>query len=165
VREGGNLPAHKTLSLQDDKTSLKLIHDMLHADDDNDDGSTRKVDDDGYGSSELDIDIPSTSALAAPSHNERRNSVPHCPSITSLRSEYSVTTPPPEISTFEQKRRRAAKLTNFFGVSHRDIISDILESIESGVTEERGRGTLNEAQADVCLPCSPPLFPLWWNVY
>ena len=160
----GNLTLMR-LSLQDDKTSLKLIHDMLHADDGNDDRSTRKVDDDGYGSSELDIDIPSTSALAAPSHNERRNSVPPCPSVTSLRSEYSITTPPPEISTFEQKRRRAAKLTNFFGVSHRDIISDILESIESGVAEERGRGTLNEAQADVCLPCSPPLFPLWWNVY
>jgi len=49
---------------------------------------------------------------------------------------------------FEQKRRRAAKLTNFFGVNHRDIMTDILESIESGVTEERGRGTLNQAQAD-----------------
>ena len=28
-------------------------------------------------------------------------------------------------------------------------MDDILESIESGVAEERGRGTLNEAQADV----------------
>ena len=28
-------------------------------------------------------------------------------------------------------------------------MNDILESIESGVAEERGRGNLNEAQADV----------------
>ena len=78
--------------------------------------------------------------------------------MTSLRSEYSttsITTPPPEISAFEQKRRRAAKLTNFFGVSHRDIMSDILESIESGVAEERGKGNLNQAQADVRLPRFP----------
>ena len=31
-------------------------------------------------------------------------------------------------------------------------MDDILESIESGVAEERGRGTLNQAQADVRLP-------------
>lgn len=146
--------------MQDDKTSLKLIHDMLHADNDNDDTASRKVDDDGYDSSEFDI--PSPSVPAATLHDERRPSLPPCPSIASLRSEDSVITPPPEISTFEQKRRRAAKLTNFFGVSHRDIMNDILESIESGVAEERGRGTLNQAQVDVCLLSGFPLFPLWW---
>ena len=57
---------------------------------------------------------------------------------------------------FEQKRRRAAKLTNFFGVNHRDIVDDILESLETGVAEERGMGTLDQDQADVCLTfCSP----------
>ena len=161
THEDGNLAAHGTFSLQDDKTSLKLIHDILHADDHNDDSSSRKVDDDDYDSSEPDI--PSTSAPTATLCNERRSSLPVCPSIASLRSEDSVTTPPPEVSTFEQKRRRAAKLTNFFGVSHRDIMGDILESIESGVAEERGKGTLDQAQADVCLPHSFPLFPLWWD--
>ena len=57
---------------------------------------------------------------------------------------------------FEQKRRRAAKLTNFFGVNHRDIVDDILESLETGVAEERGMGTLDQDQADVRLTfCSP----------
>jgi hypothetical protein len=51
------------------------------------------------------------------------------------------------------------KLTNFFGVSHRGIMDDILESIESGVAEEAGRGTLNQAQADVRLLSGFPLFP------
>ncbi|KAF9654164.1 hypothetical protein BDM02DRAFT_241 [Thelephora ganbajun] len=148
---------------KDDKASLKLIHDILHAnDDDDDDRAKRKVDDDDYDSSEPDI--PSTSTRMTTIRYERRSSLPSCPSITSLHSEYSITSPP-EISTFEQKRRRAAKLTNFFGVNHRDIMSDILESIESGVAEERGRGTLNQAQADV-RPTPPffSFFPLRWNV-
>ena len=149
--------AHGIFS-KDDKASLKLIHDILHADDDDDDDDSddrakRRVDDDDYDSSEPDI--PSTSAPAAASRNERRSSLPSYPSIASLRSEYSITSPPPEVSIFEQKRRRAAKLTNFFGVNHRDIMTDILESIESGVAEERGRGTLNQAQADVRSPRAP----------
>ena len=156
--EDNNLAAHLVFSLQDDKASLKFIHDILHADDDNDDRVTWKTDDDDYDSGEPEI--PSTSAPVATSCNERRRSLPLCSSIASLCSEYSVTTPPPEISTFEQKRRRAAKLTNFFGVSHRDIMDDILDSIESGVAEEGGRGTLNQAQVDVRFSPSFPLFPL-----
>lgn len=120
-----------------------MIHDILHADDDDDERVKQKVDDDDYDSSEPDIPSPATT------REDRRKSLPLCPSMTSMHSEYSITSPPPEISTFEQKRRRAAKLTNFFGVSHRCIMDGILESIESGVAEERGRGTLNEAQADV----------------
>lgn len=127
----------------DDKLSLKAIHDILHEDDDDgDDGAKRRVDDDDYDSSEPDVPSPVTI------RDQRRRSLPLCPSISSMHSEYSITSPPPEISTFEQKRRRAAKLTNFFGVSHRDIMDGILESIESGVAEERGMGTLNQAQAD-----------------
>ncbi|KAF9786747.1 hypothetical protein BJ322DRAFT_670560 [Thelephora terrestris] len=127
----------------DDKASLKVIHDILHANDGDDGGMKRKVDDDDdYDSSDPDIPSPATT------RDDRRRSLPLCPSMTSMRSEYSITSPPPEVSTFEQKRRRAAKLTNFFGVNHRDIMTDILESIESGVAEEMGRGTLNEAQAD-----------------
>lgn len=133
-----------SISSQDDTASLKVIHNILHADDDDDDEVNRTVDDGDYDSSEPDIPSPATTK-----REDRRRSLPLCPSINSMHSEYSITSPPPEISTFEQKRRRAAKLTNFFGVSHRDIMTDILESIESGVAEERGRGTLNQAQADV----------------
>ena len=141
-----NYPSSRDyLLMQDDTASLKFIHDILHADDDDDDGIKRRVDDGDFDSSELDIPSPATTTK----RGDRRRSLPLCPSISSMRSEYSTMSPPPEISTFEQKRRRAAKLTNFFGVSHRDIMADILESIESGVAEERGRGTLNQAQVDV----------------
>jgi len=134
--------------LQDDTASIKLLHNILRTEDRDNDGGKQKVDDD-YDSSEPET--PSTSAPMASARSDRRRSLPLCPSIASLRSEYSITSPP-EISTFEQKRRRAAKLTNFFGVNHRDIMEDILDSIENGVAEERGRGTLNQAQADVRLP-------------
>ena len=139
-----------------------MIHDILHADNDDDDGVEQSVDDGDYDSS--DSDAPPSPATTK--RDERRRSLPLCPSINSMRSEFSITSPPPEISTFEQKRRRAAKLTNFFGVSHRDIMDDILESIESGVAEERGRGTLNQAQADVRLVLSllDGLFVDFWMV-
>ena len=140
--------------MQDDKASIKLIHNILHAEDCDDGGSRQRVDDD-YDSS--DPETPSTSAPMASARSDRRRSLPLCPSIVSLRSEYSISSPP-EISTFEQKRRRAAKLTNFFGVNHRDIMEDILESIENSVAEERGRGALDQDQADVRPPsyfCSP----------
>ena len=39
-------------------------------------------------------------------------------------------------------------------------MDDILDSIESGVAEEGGRGTLNQAQVDVRFSPSFPLFPL-----
>ncbi|KAI6163793.1 hypothetical protein EDD17DRAFT_1693125, partial [Pisolithus thermaeus] len=50
---------------------------------------------------------------------------------------------------FQVRRRRAAKLTSFFGVDYRDLIDDILESIERGVEEERGRGTLQPEEVEV----------------
>jgi hypothetical protein len=57
----------------------------------------------------------------------------------------------PEASDFQIRRRRAAKLTSFFGVDYRELIQDILESIEKGVEEERKRGTLRPEEVDVSL--------------
>jgi hypothetical protein len=57
--------------------------------------------------------------------------------------------PPKELSNFQLRRRRAAKLTNFFGVDYRELIHDILESIEKGVEEERKRGTLRPEEVEV----------------
>lgn len=59
--------------------------------------------------------------------------------------------PPEEGSTFQVRRRRAAKLTNFFGVNYRELMSEILESIEKGIEEESGRGTLKPDEIQVCI--------------
>ncbi|KAL0951805.1 hypothetical protein HGRIS_008472 [Hohenbuehelia grisea] len=57
-------------------------------------------------------------------------------------------TPTPGATDFQLRRRRAAKLTAFFGVNYRDLIQDILESIEKGLEDERKRGTLNPDEVE-----------------
>jgi len=47
------------------------------------------------------------------------------------------------MTSFQARRRQAAKLTHFFGVDYRDLIGDILESIEHYVEEESHRGSLH----------------------
>jgi hypothetical protein len=80
--------------------------------------------------------------------SERRHSLP--PSIMSVSTvDSGVLTPKPGATDFQLRRRRAAKLTHFFGVDYRQIMTDILESIEKGVEEERKRGTLQAEEVEV----------------
>lgn len=58
-------------------------------------------------------------------------------------------TPKPEITDFQVRRRRAAKLTHFFGVDYKQIVNEVLDSIEKGVEEERKRGTLQPEEVEV----------------
>ena len=73
--------------------------------------------------------------------------------MTSLASEFSistiVTTTPPEEKMFQARRRRAAKLTQFSGVDYRDLVNEVFESLESGLREESGRGTLKPDEVQV----------------
>lgn len=76
--------------------------------------------------------------------------------MTSLNSEFSISTistyaspQQQESSNFQNRRRRAAKLTQFFGVDYRDLMSEILDSIEKGVEEEGGRGALKPDEVQV----------------
>jgi len=83
--------------------------------------------------------------------SERRHSLPTQPSSVSLSSQYtvsSITSRKHELTDFELRRRRAAKLTQFFGVDYRILIKDVLESIEKGVEDERIGGALNPDEAE-----------------
>lgn len=71
--------------------------------------------------------------------------------MTSLYSEFSVATPTTTENSFQTRRRRAAKLTQFFGVNYRELMGEIIESIEKGLEEERGKGTLKPDEVQVCL--------------
>ncbi|KAH7922854.1 hypothetical protein BV22DRAFT_973603, partial [Leucogyrophana mollusca] len=71
--------------------------------------------------------------------------------IASFSSELTLPSTKPEATDFQLRRRRAAKLTNFFGVDYRELIDDVLESIEKGVEEERRRGTLQPEEVEVSL--------------
>lgn len=57
--------------------------------------------------------------------------------------------PEPDATGFQARRRRAAKLTQFFGVDYRELMTEILDSIERGLEEESGKGTLNPDEVQV----------------
>ncbi|KAI3621973.1 hypothetical protein WG66_015909 [Moniliophthora roreri] len=54
----------------------------------------------------------------------------------------------PEGNEFQMRRRKAAKLTQFFGVNYRDLIRDVLDSIEGGLEAERKKGTVSKEEAE-----------------
>ncbi|KAI0962312.1 hypothetical protein AcV7_001182 [Taiwanofungus camphoratus] len=111
---------------RDDKQSLAELHDYL---------SGNRYD--GVDDASPPDDLIS---ISSPTKAERRRSLPSRTSMMSVSSEWTLGSP--EDSTFQRRRRRAAKLTQFFGVNYRDLMSEILDSIEKGLEEERGKGTL-----------------------
>lgn len=119
---------------RDDRESLLELHCYL-----NSELSESPVEGDQPVSSKRNSTTPSI-------RSERRHSLPVSVSTFSLASSC-----PQEVSEFQVRRRRAAKLTHFFGVNYRELIDDILESIESGVEEEHGKGTLQPEEAEVLL--------------
>ncbi|KAL5534012.1 hypothetical protein ACEPAG_472 [Sanghuangporus baumii] len=79
--------------------------------------------------------------------SERRRSLPLRASYSSLASQYTISEPKIEATPFEVRRRRAAKLSHFFGVSYRDLFGQVLDSLEMSVREDEGKGTLNADEA------------------
>jgi hypothetical protein len=119
---------------------LAELHSILTNDQSGSDGSTVQREDDN---SDEDED-------ARTIRSERRRSLPARSSTVSLASQFSLGTPSPERTSFQARRRQAAKLTHFFGVDYRDLIGDILESIERYVQEESHRGNLRPEEIQVC---------------
>jgi len=119
---------------RDDRESLAELHEYLNSADVPLTPIQSYGRDDGLGDRRLSN---------ASVKSERRRSLPARTSIISISSEYSISSPKPEVTDFQARRRRAAKLTQFFGVDYRELISDVLESIEHGLEHEQKRGTLN----------------------
>jgi hypothetical protein len=122
---------------QDDRESLAELHRFLHGD---------VVESPTEDQPLLPAHRLSTSSYSHKS--DRRHSLPTRTSMASISTEI-LAPPKPELSNFQLRRRRAAKLTNFFGVDYCELIHDILESIEKGVEEERKRGTLQPEEVEV----------------
>lgn len=125
---------------RDDRASLAELHRFLHGD---------LVDSPIEEQPLLESHRNSSSSYSFKS--ERRLSLP---TRTSMSSSITIEIPmpsPKESSDFQLRRRRAAKLTHFFGVDYRELIHDILESIEKGVEEERKRGTLRPEEVESLL--------------
>ncbi|KAJ3797869.1 hypothetical protein GGU11DRAFT_682740 [Lentinula aff. detonsa] len=143
---------------RDDRASLQELHELLYQAGEVEGGP--EPDQDIMGK---DFDpLGYTSGHSSGSvRSERRRSLPALlarTSIASLNSIDSVASMISKVSlddadveandgTFQVRRRRAAKLTQFFGVDYRDLVQDVLDSIEKGVELESGRG-LSEQEAE-----------------
>ncbi|KAF9225386.1 hypothetical protein BS17DRAFT_778527 [Gyrodon lividus] len=123
---------------RDDRESLVELHRFLRGDNA-----------ESPAEEETQVDVRRIST-ASSLKSERRHSLPTKASLTSLSSEFTMS-PKPKMSEFQLRRRRAAKLTHFFGVDYRELVHDVLESIEKGVEEERRRGTLHPEEVEVLL--------------
>ena len=132
--------------LQEDKESLAELHQYL---------TTELSVLDEITPTRTSFDPPDAAGRAT-TRSERRRSLPTRSSSLSLASQYTLSTPEPEMLAFQARRRRAAKLTSFFGVDYRDLMGDIIESIEHGVEEEGHRGSLKPDEVQVRSP-SPSL--------
>lgn len=125
---------------RDDRASLAELHRFLHGD---------VVD-----SPTEEQPLLESHRMSGSSHSfksERRLSLPTRTSMASLITTEIPMPSPRGSSDFQLRRRRAAKLTHFFGVDYRELIHDILESIEKGVEEERKRGTLRPEEVESLL--------------
>lgn len=123
---------------QDDKACLAELHQYLNGNDYSPTSPSSPV-------FQFSPTKDRRSSNASSAKSDRRRSLPTRTSIMSIASEVSITAPKPEMTDFQLRRRRAAKLTSFFGVDYRELVNNVLESIESGLEHERKRGTL---QAD-----------------
>jgi hypothetical protein len=130
------------MDCQDDRESLAELHEYINADQAITPSERRG----------REFDYRSERSKKSSLREERRRSLPHQPSLSSLASQYAATENETETTTFTIRRRRAAKLSQFFGVSYRDLFGDVLESIQTGVLEDGGRGTLNPDEVKVCTP-------------
>ncbi|KAJ3895792.1 hypothetical protein GG344DRAFT_38066 [Lentinula edodes] len=145
---------------RDDRASLQELHEILYRAGDAEQLSAGFRPEPNQDFAGIDGNLPSNGSGSA--RSERRLSLPALPartSIASLNSLDSVGSILSKVSfddadveasdgTFQVRRRRAAKLTQFFGVDYRDLVQDVLDSIENGVEMEKGRG-LSRQEAEV----------------
>lgn len=132
-----------TDTLQDDRKSLVELHKYLHAEEA--ESPTDEV--------ELLVDPHSPTSL----RSDRRLSLPSSIlSISTADITWANTEAKPEANDFQLRRRRAAKLAQFFGVDYRSVMQEVLESIEKGVEDERQSGALQPEEAEVCSPSVTP---------
>ena len=90
--------------------------------------------------------LPSPASL----RSDRRLSLPSSIMSASTADFMGNKSTKPEANDFQVRRRRAAKLAQFFGVDYKAVMQEVLDSIERGVEDERQSGALQPEEAEVC---------------
>ena len=70
-------------------------------------------------------------------------------SINTVATNSTFLTLTPEPMAFQARRRRAAKLTHFFGATYRDLFGEVLNRIERGMLEEARHGEMSQDEMKV----------------
>ena len=83
------------------------------------------------------------------SHRSRKSVMSMSSVSSSVSSGSSLYTLTPEPMGFQARRKRAAKLTNFFGASYRDLFGEVLERLEIGFLEEAREGNMSSEETIV----------------
>jgi hypothetical protein len=78
-------------------------------------------------------------------------------SISTVNTVSTFATLTPEPMAFQARRKRAAKLTHFFGASYRDLFGEVLNRIERGMLEEAKAGEISQQEMKVS-SLSPSLY-------
>jgi hypothetical protein len=119
---------------QDDRQSLNDLHAVLDSDEEEDG----------------DPDLQSSALLTGPIDKQGmlqpRASMA---SINSVATTSTFATLTPDPMAFQARRRRAAKLAQFFGASYRDLFGEVLVRIERGMLEEACTGQISEEEIKV----------------
>jgi len=130
---------------RDDCESLVELHHYLNGDGDEYDPDAVLLDDD-FTPRPRKLSDSSTKTEV---ERDRRHSFPASLSGgASILSIESTATRVPEDADFQVRRRRAAKLTQFFGVHYRELINDVLDNLENGLENESKRGTLLQSEME-----------------
>lgn len=73
-------------------------------------------------------------------------------SINTVATSSTFQTLTPEPMAFQARRKRAAKLTHFFGATYRDLFGEVLDRIERGMLEEARHGEMSQEEIRVSGP-------------
>ncbi|KAF9513902.1 hypothetical protein BS47DRAFT_1392947 [Hydnum rufescens UP504] len=99
----------------------------------------------------VDVRRNSNSTSSISSSRMEYQEAPPSPTRSSISSFSAVMSPPPQPNEFQRRRKRAAKLSSFFGVEYRELFTEVLNTIESEVRSDRARGSLTAAEVQELL--------------
>ena len=133
---------------QDDRQSLNDLHAVLDSDEENEDDPDLQPTSSQSQSAQAarsTISIDNTTTPPKRVLQPRASLI----SINSVATTSTFATLTPDPMAFQARRKRAAKLAQFFGASYRDLFGEVLVRIERGMLEEARAGQISEEEVRV----------------
>ncbi|KAG8784289.1 hypothetical protein FRC15_003534 [Serendipita sp. 397] len=131
---------HRILD-QDDRQSLNELHAVLDSEEEEEGHVNLDHSSLPHGNSDRHRRSP-------PTEREHKTLQPRISlaSINTVATDSTYGTLTPKPMDFQARRKRAAKLTHFFGATYRDLFGEVLDRIERGMLEEAAMGAMSEEE-------------------